>query len=172
MLTKRSFFVLGIGAATAAVASRWVGSTPATAATEKVFEVTKTVEEWRAQLTPMQFAVLREEGTERPFTSPLNDEKRAGVYHCAGCDQELFLSETKYDSGTGWPSFWQEIDGNVAYKTDYKLWVPRTEEHCSRCGGHLGHVFDDGPAPTGKRHCINGVALRFRPADGSEPVYG
>eukprot|EP00820_Chromera_velia_P001611 Cvel_2855.t1-p1 / transcript=Cvel_2855.t1 / gene=Cvel_2855 / organism=Chromera_velia_CCMP2878 / gene_product=Peptide methionine sulfoxide reductase MsrB, putative / transcript_product=Peptide methionine sulfoxide reductase MsrB, putative / location=Cvel_scaffold113:93771-94286(-) / protein_length=172 / sequence_SO=supercontig / SO=protein_coding / is_pseudo=false len=172
MLTKRTVLGLGIGGAAAVTVAKWWGTAPATASSDGAFEIVKTEEEWRAQLTPRQFAVLREEATERPFTSPLNDEKRAGVYHCAGCEQELFLSETKYDSGTGWPSFWQEIEGKVGYKTDYKLFVPRTEEHCSRCGGHLGHVFDDGPAPTGKRHCINGVALKFVPADGAEPVYG
>lgn len=172
MLTKRSLLGLGIGGAAAALLARHRGATSAAASTGTTFEIVKTEAEWRAQLTPMQFAVLREEATERPFTSPLNEEKRAGVFHCVGCDQELFLSETKYDSGTGWPSFWQEIEGKVAYKADYRLWIPRTEEHCARCGGHLGHVFNDGPQPTGLRHCINGVALKFRPTDGSEPVYG
>ncbi|MEN0000733.1 MAG: peptide-methionine (R)-S-oxide reductase MsrB [Pseudomonadota bacterium] len=174
MLTKRNLFALGLGGATAVIASRLFGARDTAVAAAKTgpFEVVKTEEEWRAQLTDMQYYVLREEGTERPFTSVLNDEKRAGVFHCAGCDQELFLSETKYDSRTGWPSFWQEIEGKVAYKQDFKLLIPRTEEHCSRCGGHLGHVFNDGPQPTGKRHCINGVALVFKPADGSEPVLG
>ena len=172
MLTKRSLLGLGIGGAAAVSLARYRGATPAAASAGTTFEIVRTEAEWRAQLTPMQFAVLRQEATERPFTSPLNDEKRAGVFHCVGCDQELFLSETKYDSGTGWPSFWREIEGKVAYKPDHKLWVPRTEEHCARCGGHLGHVFEDGPQPTGLRHCINGVALRFRPADGSAPVYG
>ena len=138
MVTKRSFLTLGLGGAVAAGIFKWWGANPATAAADGAFEIVKTEEEWRAQLTPMQYAVLREEATERPFTSPLNDEKRAGVFHCAGCDQELFLSETKYDSGTGWPSFWQEIEGKVAYRTDYKLLIPRTEEHCSRCGRSFG----------------------------------
>ena len=127
-----------------------------------VFEITRTEAEWRAQLTPAQFKVLRKESTERPFTSPLNDEKRAGVYHCAGCDLPLYSSETKYDSGTGWPSFWEPLDNAIGTKPDRKLLRVRTEVHCRRCGGHLGHVFNDGPKPTGKRHCLNGVALTFR----------
>lgn len=172
MLSKRAFFTLGLGGAAAVTAWRMAGAPPAIASTTGEFEVVKTEAEWRAQLTPEQFRVLRQEGTERAFTSPLDKEYREGVYHCVGCDQALFLSETKFDSRTGWPSFWQEIDGAVGYKPDNKLWMTRTEEHCSRCGGHLGHVFEDGPEPTGLRHCINGVAMRFRPADGSEPVYG
>lgn len=123
-----------------------------------------TADEWRARLSPLAYKVLREEATERAFTSPLNDEKRAGVYHCAGCDLPLFSSETKYNSGTGWPSFWQPLDGAVNTKPDNKLWMTRTEYHCARCGGHQGHVFEDGPKPTGLRYCNNGVALTFRPA--------
>jgi peptide-methionine (R)-S-oxide reductase len=131
---------------------------------EDAFEVTKTEEEWRAILTPEQFAVLREEATERPFTSPLNEEKRAGTFHCAGCDLPLFASATKYDSGTGWPSFWDPLPDAVATKADWGILGKRTEVHCRRCGGHLGHVFNDGPQPTGLRYCMNGVSLIFREA--------
>ncbi len=118
-------------------------------------------EEWKKRLTPEQYHVLREEGTERPFTSPLNKEYGDGTYVCAACELPLFTSQTKFDSGTGWPSFWASIDGHTETKTDYKLIWPRTEYHCARCGGHQGHIFDDGPEPTGKRWCNNGVALKF-----------
>lgn len=119
-------------------------------------------------MTPEQFHILREEGTEPPFSSPLNKEYRKGTYVCAGCDQPLFTSEMKFDSGTGWPSFFEAIPGAVATKTDFKLIWPRTEYHCARCGGHQGHVFDDGPKPTGKRWCNNGLALKFIP-DAEDP---
>lgn len=136
--------------------------------TPESFPITKTEAEWRAELTPEQFRVLREHGTERAGTSPLNYEKRSGVFHCAGCDQPLFSSDTKYESGTGWPSFFRPLPGAVATRTDRSLFMTRTEVHCSRCGGHLGHVFEDGPAPTGLRYCMNGVALRFVPATTAE----
>lgn len=134
-----------------------------TAASE-TFEITKAPEEWRKILTPKQFAVLREEDTERAGSSPLNAEKRRGTYVCAGCELPVFSSSAKFESGTGWPSFTSAIDGSVGMREDNTLFTQRTEIHCRRCGGHLGHVFDDGPPPTGKRYCMNGVAMKFIPA--------
>lgn len=131
---------------------------------KKVYKVSKTNAEWKAQLTNHEYYVLREAGTEGPFTSPLNKNYKPGVYVCKACETPLFKSEHKFDSGTGWPSFDREIEGNVAYGTDSKLGYSRDEEHCATCGGHLGHVFNDGPKnTTGKRHCINGVSLKFIP---------
>ena len=127
-------------------------------------KVVKTEDEWRKLLTPGQFSVLRQEGTERPFTSPLNNEKRKGTFVCIACDLPLFESSTKFESGTGWPSFYAAIPGRLETKVDNKMILPRDEYHCARCGGHHGHLFDDGPKPTGMRYCNNGVALKFVPA--------
>src|ERR1700758_4781722 len=132
-------------------------------AKEEGFEVTKTDAEWRSILTPAQYDVLRQQVTEPPGSSPLLHEHREGIFACAGCELPLFRSETKYDSGTGWPSFWSPIEEAVGTRTDRKLWMERTEVHCRRCGGHLGHVFKDGPPPTGLRYCMNGLALKFVP---------
>jgi peptide-methionine (R)-S-oxide reductase len=127
------------------------------------FEVTHTDAEWRKLLNAQQYDVLRKAGTERPFSSPLDHEKRPGTFACAGCNLPLFSSTTKFDSGTGWPSFWKPLDNAVVTKTDSMFGMTRTEVNCRRCGGHLGHVFDDGPKPTGLRYCMNGVALKFAP---------
>jgi peptide-methionine (R)-S-oxide reductase len=132
---------------------------------DKTFEIDHSKEEWRRRLSPEQYRVLREHGTERAGTSPLDREKRAGTFHCAGCGAPLFRSEQKFDSGTGWPSFWRPLDDAVETSTDRSFFMVRTEVHCARCGGHLGHVFDDGPPPTGQRYCMNGVAMTFEPAE-------
>ena len=134
---------------------------------ETQYPVQKTDAEWQAALSPEAFRVLRQHGTERAGTSPLDKTYDPGMYRCAACDLPLFSSDTKFDSGTGWPSFFQPLDKGVGTSTDYKLIYPRTEVHCQRCGGHLGHVFDDGPKPTGKRYCMNGVAMKFIPKSGS-----
>ena len=134
------------------------------AAFAQSFEVTRTEAEWRAMLTDLQYRVMREDATERAFSSPLDKLYDAGTYVCRGCDLPLYSSETKYDSGTGWPSFYASLPGAIGTKPDRRLFVTRTECHCRRCGSHLGHIFDDGPTPTGKRHCLNGASLVFRAA--------
>lgn len=155
--------VLAAGGAAVAAAFGYFSTRPAEAQAAEVFELNLSEAQWRQRLTPEQFAVLREQGTERPYSSPLNKEKRAGRYVCAGCGLEQFSSATKFDSGTGWPSFWQPLDGALIEKKDRSLGMLRTEVLCKRCGGHGGHVFDDGPKPTGLRYCMNGLALRFVP---------
>lgn len=163
-MSRRTILGGGALAAGAAVVGRLFGSRQEAKAAGR-FPVEKSDEEWRAARTPAQYNVLRKHGTERAGTSPLNSEKRAGIYHCAGCGQPVFSSSTKFDSGTGWPSFYAPLDNAIGTSEDRSLFVTRTEVHCRRCGGHLGHVFDDGPPPTGKRYCMNGVAMRFIPAD-------
>jgi peptide-methionine (R)-S-oxide reductase len=133
--------------------------------TTETFAVVKSDEEWRQALTPEQYQVLRQHGTERPGTCALLHEKRAGTFSCAGCGQRLFVADRKFESGTGWPSFFAPLEGSIGTTTDRSLFMTRTEVHCSRCGGHLGHVFPDGPPPTGERYCINGVALTFTPSE-------
>ena len=145
-------------------ATALLGCRAAPAAAAEHFEVTKTDAQWKAQLGPAAYQVLRQEGTERPYSSPLNGEHRAGAFGCKGCALPLYSSKTKFESGTGWPSFWAPLQNAVKTRTDSTLGFSRTEVHCRRCGGHLGHVFDDGPKPTGKRYCMNGVAMTFKPA--------
>jgi peptide-methionine (R)-S-oxide reductase len=160
-MDRRRFLVRAAAALAATAAGSAIGAGDAPTSIDKIV---KSDDEWRKLLTPAQFNVLRLEGTEYPFTSPLNNEKRKGTFVCVACELTLFESRTKFDSGTGWPSFWDCIKGHVETKTDHKLLYPRTEYHCARCGGHQGHVFDDGPKPTGLRYCNNGIALKFVPA--------
>lgn len=157
MFTRRQFGFSGVGAAVVGLA------TGAARATPTDFEVAKSDVEWRRLLSKEQFYVLRQHGTERPRSSPLDKTYDLGTYHCAGCAQPLFSSETKFNSGTGWPSFYQPLADSIDTSTDYYLVMPRTEVHCRHCGGHLGHVFNDGPHPTGLRYCVNGVSLKFVP---------
>ena len=164
MMSRRHFGKIGAAAALlGAVAAPRVFS--AGKADQTQFEITKTEEEWKKLLTPEQFNVLRKHGTEYAFSSPLDKNYAPGTYHCAGCDLPVYSSETKYDSGTGWPSFWKPLDDAIGTSEDRSLFTTRTEVHCRRCGGHLGHVFDDGPKPTGLRYCMNGVAMKFVPKD-------
>jgi peptide-methionine (R)-S-oxide reductase len=159
--TSRRTALTWLGASAAATFLTACGASPAEA---KTFKVSYSDAEWKQRLTPAQYDILREEGTERPFTSPLDKEKRRGTFVCAGCGNALYSSATKYDSKTGWPSFYAPLRGAIGTSTDFKLGYPRTEVHCADCGGHLGHVFKDGPKPTGLRYCMNGLAMKFRPA--------
>ena len=161
---KRRGFIAGVASLIAAHRVAEAADKPAPPNAPKIEKLKLSEDEWRKRLTPEQFAVLRQEATERPGSSPFNGEKRKGTFVCAGCDLPLFKSETKYESGTGWPSFFDYIPGSLGTKKDFKLILPRTEYHCARCEGHQGHVFDDGPKPTGLRYCNNGVALKFVPA--------
>jgi peptide-methionine (R)-S-oxide reductase len=169
---KKRYFLQISGATVGAIAlSRFLPSIakeptkPKTSTASKAkFEINKTEAEWRKSLTPAAFAVLRQHATERPHSSPLNQIKQAGIYSCAGCGLPLYSSQTKFDSGTGWPSFYAALNNAIGTTEDRSRFMLRTEVHCRRCGGHLGHVFDDGPPPTGKRHCLNGVALKFKAA--------
>ena len=164
MTHRRSFILAGLGALTALPFVQRFTASPALAAGTTSFEYTLTDAQWRAKLPGPSYDVLRHEATERPFTSPLNDEHRTGVFACKGCSLPLFSSTTKFDSGTGWPSFYAPLKNAIGTTSDTQFLMERTEVHCRRCGGHLGHVFEDGPKPTGLRYCMNGAALTFTPA--------
>jgi peptide-methionine (R)-S-oxide reductase len=163
-VTRREVIRSGALAVVGSLLSGCSGPAPAATAERKPYEVMHDDAEWRRLLTPAQYEVLRGHGTERPYSSPLNDEHRRGTFACAGCALPLYSSATKFDSGTGWPSFWQPLRNAVGEDVDSTLGMARTEVHCHRCGGHLGHVFDDGPKPTGLRYCMNGVAMTFTPS--------
>nr|WP_321445957.1 peptide-methionine (R)-S-oxide reductase MsrB [uncultured Cohaesibacter sp.] len=162
-MKRRTFLLSGAAALFGASAAGLFTRHQSHASDKSTFPLSLSDAEWRKRLTDEQYRVLREHGTESAFTSPLNDEKRTGLFHCAGCEQALYSSKTKYDSGTGWPSFYEALPDAVGTSVDKSFFMTRTEVHCSNCGGHLGHIFDDGPQPTGKRHCINGVAMTFKP---------
>ncbi|MGI4848732.1 MAG: peptide-methionine (R)-S-oxide reductase MsrB [Janthinobacterium lividum] len=164
MMSRRSFIRAGSAAVLAGVALQWRAVTAAAPAVAEKFTFMRTDEQWRKMLTPEQYNILRKAGTERPYSSPLNDEHRMGTFACAGCEQALFSSNTKFDSGTGWPSFWQPLPNAVVTSTDSTLGMVRSEVHCKNCGGHQGHVFDDGPKPTGLRYCMNGLSMKFNVA--------
>jgi peptide-methionine (R)-S-oxide reductase len=161
MLNRRNLITAGAVASLGLLAG--LRARRGNAASPEKFEIEKTDAEWKRILTPAQYHVLREHGTERPYSSPLNNEHRKGTFACAGCDLPLYSSEAKFDSGTGWPSFYQPLPNAIGTSVDKSFFMTRTEVHCRRCGGHLGHVFDDGPKPTGLRYCMNGVALKFVP---------
>jgi peptide-methionine (R)-S-oxide reductase len=163
-MTRRRLLQMGLAIAAAGTAARLARAEDKVPRTTAAFEVAMTNAEWKRRLTAAQFSVLRQHGTERPWSSPLDKEYGRGTYHCAGCELALFSSDTKFDSRTGWPSFWAPLSEGIGTRTDRSLFMTRTEVHCRRCGGHLGHVFDDGPKPTGLRYCMNGIALLFRRA--------
>jgi peptide-methionine (R)-S-oxide reductase len=164
-MKRRYLLQAGIAGLSMAALSRYLhANATETTSPGKRFAVTRTDADWRKRLTATQYRILRQHGTEAPFSSPLDKEKRQGIFACAGCDLPLFNAKTKFDSGTGWPSFYAPLTGAVGSSIDRTLMMVRTEVHCNRCGGHLGHVFDDGPPPTGQRFCINGVAMKFIPS--------